>query len=272
LKVPTTPFETLSIGGVPFQVCSFEESVEWTLKAAARRESHAIRLTNAYCVALAQSESDYLRLLSESGINFPDSIHVSRTMKAMDRLGGILDRRMGRVRGPSYFERTLSKGRSIGIRHFFLGGTPETLEQLTRNAREEFPGIVIAGTHSPPFVPIDSMWVTEMADIIRRANADIVWVGLGTPKQDYAAEALAAELNCCVAGVGAAFDFIARTSREAPKWIQDSGLEWLFRLGTEPRRLWRRYILGNPVFMWVAARSLFRHFLHSKRMLRVSSR
>lgn len=262
--MPTRPFETLSIGGVPFQVCSFDESIEWTLRAAAKREARAIRLTNAYCVALAQSESDYLHLLAKEGVNFPDSIHVARTMKMMDRLSGTFNRRIGRVRGPSYFERTLSQGRAIGIRHFFLGGTQATLDQLTHNVRKQHPGVVIAGTHSPPFAPVDSAWVREMTDVIRNSDADIVWVGLGTPKQDYAATALAKELDCCVAGVGAAFDFVAQTAKQAPKWVQDSGFEWLFRLATEPRRLWRRYVVGNPIFMWVALRSVVSHALTSR--------
>jgi N-acetylglucosaminyldiphosphoundecaprenol N-acetyl-beta-D-mannosaminyltransferase len=261
LKVPAKPFDTLSIGGVPFQVCSFDESIDWTLKAASERESRAIRLTNAYCVALAQSEAEYMHLLSTDGVNFPDSLHVARTMQTMDRLGGAFRRDAGRVRGPSYFESTLSRGRTLGIRHFFLGATPETLDQLTRNVGERFPGVIVSGTHAPPFAPVDEEWIRQMASIIRASDPDIVWVGLGTPKQDYAASALAVELNCCVAGVGAAFDFVASTAKQAPKWVQDSGFEWFFRLVTEPRRLWRRYVLGNPVFLWVALRSVVAHVL-----------
>jgi N-acetylglucosaminyldiphosphoundecaprenol N-acetyl-beta-D-mannosaminyltransferase len=136
------------------------------------------------------------------------------------------------------------------LRHYLFGGTPEALEKLQAELRAEEPRIVIAGVESPPFRELSDAEVAEAAGRMRAAGADAVWVGLGAPKQDVMAARLrdvdaAAAIFC----VGAAFDFVAGTVPRAPLWMQRSGLEWLHRLLSEPRRLWRRYLIGNPRFV-----------------------
>jgi N-acetylglucosaminyldiphosphoundecaprenol N-acetyl-beta-D-mannosaminyltransferase len=141
-------------------------------------------------------------------------------------------------------------GMHRGLTHFFWGGTPDTLVRLRRNLEQTHPGMRIVGAESPPFRALSDTEVEECARRIQKAGTDALWVGLGAPKQDLVAERLrkfeAAPVILCV---GAAFDFVAGTKRRAPRWMQQSGLEWLHRLASEPRRLWSRYLIGNPQFV-----------------------
>ncbi|MFA5688384.1 MAG: WecB/TagA/CpsF family glycosyltransferase [Kiritimatiellales bacterium] len=145
------------------------------------------------------------------------------------------------------------------VSHFFYGATDKVLAQLKANLLEKFPGLQIAGMYSPPFRPLTA---GEKADVIERINAsgaDIVWCGLGTPKQDYWVAEFQPELNAAaVIAVGAAFNFHAGEIPQAPRWMMRSGLEWLFRLGAEPKRLWRRYLIGNPRFILLVGGKLLR--------------
>lgn len=141
-------------------------------------------------------------------------------------------------------------GLDRGLRHYLYGSTPETLERLQSRLREMYPGILIVGAESPPFRPLTDEEVAESARRMQEAGAQALWVGLGAPKQDLTAYRLrtlhAAPMILCV---GAAFDFVAGTARRAPSWMRRSGLEWAHRLSSEPRRLWKRYLLGNPRFV-----------------------
>ena len=246
---------TVDVGGIPFQVTTLEEGIETVLTHARDPGSGiAIRLTNAYCVALADKDRRYKALLTGRGINFPDGAPVVWAMNtnSSSRV------RAARVRGPSLFLSVLERGRSVGIRHFFLGATPETLDLLIQRLSSSYPGIVIAGTHAPDFRDFSELDLDKFARIVVEAEADIVWVGLGSPKQDFIAQGLADRAPVCAAGVGAAFDFAAGTKLEAPTAMQKAGLEWLFRLWAEPRRLWRRYLFGNLRFILVAARDAWK--------------
>jgi N-acetylglucosaminyldiphosphoundecaprenol N-acetyl-beta-D-mannosaminyltransferase len=145
------------------------------------------------------------------------------------------------------------------VSHFFYGATDEVLAQLKQNLQIKFPGLQIAGMYSPPFRPLEPDEKDEVAAMINASGADIVWCGLGTPKQDYWVAEFRPRLNCAaILAVGAAFNFHAGHVVQAPRWMMKSGLEWLFRLGAEPKRLWRRYIIGNPRFICLIAGQLLR--------------
>lgn len=248
-----SPFPTAEVGGVRFQVTTLEAACEWLLTVAAReRDGVNVRLANAYNVALANNNSAYGELLKNEGINFPDGTPVAWFMRYCGASSA------GRVRGPSLFPLALGESAKHGTRHFLLGGAPETLTRLERNIASSFPNVIIAGSYSPPFTEIDAAYVAECARRIEAASPDIVWIGLGTPKQDYLGALLAREIDTVSVNVGAAFDFLAGTSREAPAWVQRSGFEWLFRLLVDPRRLWRRYLVGNMQFLWAATRHAVR--------------
>jgi N-acetylglucosaminyldiphosphoundecaprenol N-acetyl-beta-D-mannosaminyltransferase len=163
-----------------------------------------------------------------------------------------------RVYGPDLMLATLDRGRARGLRHYLYGATAQTLEALVQRVHERFPGVVIVGEEAPPFRELNDIEIAQMRERIVTAAPDVVWVGLGTPRQDEFVGKHADSLAATVVGVGAAFDFLAGAKRQAPLWMQRHGLEWAFRLATEPRRLWKRYVIGLPVFAAGALRDLRR--------------
>lgn len=250
-------FDYSTVGHVPFAITDLDRATEWLIAISKGVPTPiAVRLANAYCVALAEGEESYRTLLTTSGINFPDGTPVVKVMQLTcrgDEAGP------GRVRGPSLFTRVLEHGQPQALRHFFLGGSPDTLAALETNVKSRFPDAEIVGSYSPPFAPISDSYINDCARAVEETSAEVVWVGLGTPKQDFVASALAPRLSVPVVGVGAAFDFVAGTTPEAPVWMQNSGTEWIFRFASEPRRLGRRYLLGNAIFIRAAIRTLLTH-------------
>jgi N-acetylglucosaminyldiphosphoundecaprenol N-acetyl-beta-D-mannosaminyltransferase len=136
------------------------------------------------------------------------------------------------------------------------GSTPEVVASLAERLNDLVPGVQVVGVESPPFRPLTEAEAAELVVRIREVRADIVWVGLGTPRQDLFVDRFRNRLSSTLVAVGAAFDFLAGTKRRAPTWMQDRGLEWAFRLGTEPGRLWRRYLMGNAEFLLGVARGI----------------
>jgi N-acetylglucosaminyldiphosphoundecaprenol N-acetyl-beta-D-mannosaminyltransferase len=162
-----------------------------------------------------------------------------------------------RVCGSDVMEAMCALGEQDGSRHFFYGSTPSTLKALEARLKSRFPGLVIAGMRSPPFRPLTPEEEDAEIAAINAARPDYVWVGLGMPKQErWMARFVGRVEATALLGVGAAFDFHAGVKRRAPAWMQRSGLEWLFRLGCEPRRLARRYVIDNAIFLGLAARHM----------------
>ena len=154
---------------------------------------------------------------------------------------------VSRVYGPDLM---LALAGKTGYRHFLYGGAPGIPERLANALKSKCPSIDIAGTYSPPFRSLSGEEDEEVCALIQESQPDIIWVGLGTPKQERWMASHVNRLNGAVLiGVGAAFDFHAGTIKQAPRWIQRSGFEWLFRLVVEPRRLWRRYFTVIPLFV-----------------------
>jgi len=218
------------------------------LASGAPAQAH--RLVNSYTFALADTDPVYKSLLARSGVNLPDGKPLVTALNGLDRSG----QPFGQVRGPSFFVRCLDAGRVQGVRHFFLGGRPELLELLKEAVDRRFPGVQIVGLNSPPFSSLTSIERAQQDSEIQASNADVVWVGLGTPKQDFEAQRICDSLGVTTAAVGAAFDFVAGTKPEAPDWMHRLSLEWVFRLMSEPRRLWRRYLFGNTRFLMLVLR------------------
>jgi N-acetylglucosaminyldiphosphoundecaprenol N-acetyl-beta-D-mannosaminyltransferase len=164
-----------------------------------------------------------------------------------------------RVYGPDLMLAAFARSESAGWRHFLYGSTPETLVCLEANLHERFPRARVVGSYSPPFRSLDAGEEAAVEAEIAAARPDIVWVGLSTPKQERWMADHVARLHVPVlVGVGAAFDFHAGLKRQAPRWAQRAGLEWLFRLATEPRRLAGRYLRNNPRFVWMLVRQAVR--------------
>ena len=172
------------------------------------------------------------------------------------RVFGRLD--VSRCYGPDVMLGVADAGRAAGLRHYFYGGSDEdTLRRLRANLAAKFPGLVDAGGEVPPFHPLSDAERAETAARINAAKPDVVWVGIGTPKQDFWVSEMRPLLDAPVlVAVGAAFNFHAGKVSQAPPWMRRNCLEWLYRLCVEPRRLWRRYLIGNPRFVLLVLRQM----------------
>jgi N-acetylglucosaminyldiphosphoundecaprenol N-acetyl-beta-D-mannosaminyltransferase len=241
------------VGGVLFTVMPLADAIDTIVALGSRPPGSgvAVHFANAYNVALADSQPDYASLLAAGDLVFADGVPVVWA-------GGLLHRNLGsawsRVYGPDVLAGVLEKSNMRNVRHYFLGATPETLDALVARVRARWPAALIAGYESPPFRQATAAELVERDQRITDSGATLVWVGLGTPKQDVEVRRLADSIPVMALAVGAAFDFIAGTKAQAPLWMQRSGLEWAFRFGAEPRRLARRYLWGNPRFVIAAIR------------------
>ncbi len=163
-----------------------------------------------------------------------------------------------RVYGPTLTPLLCEEAERTGLRVGFLGGSTTTLRTLIAALEHDYPALEIAFHHAPPFRPLRAEEDRALVESICDAEVDVLFVGLGCPKQERFMAEHQGALSCVCVGVGAAFDFIAGNKLQAPGWLQRAGLEWLFRLLTEPRRLWRRYLYHNPRFLWAFALQLWR--------------
>ncbi len=254
-QLPTP--RTRGCAGVPITVVDRSGAAELVLALAQRTPGAGptgrdVHLCNAWTLALADRDTDLRGLLNAApAVNFPDGMSVVWANRLLHRAD---DLPATRVYGPDLFTDVLDGGRATGVRHYLLGGTPQVLADLGEAVRARWPGVLVVGQESPPFRPLTEAERAEQAERIRTSGAQVVWVGLGTPKQDVEAARLAAVLPVVAVAVGAAFDFVTGAKRQAPPWVGRIGLEWVFRLLSEPRRLWRRYLFGNVRFVLAAVR------------------
>jgi N-acetylglucosaminyldiphosphoundecaprenol N-acetyl-beta-D-mannosaminyltransferase len=199
-------------------------------------EPQYVCVTPAHGVMESQRDPELKEILNQSGLTTPDGMSIVWILK----LSG--QSHVSRVYGPDLALAVFERGIGYGWRHYFYGGAPDVPGMLAEKMQEKFPGLIVSGTYSPPFrqlTPEEEDTITEM---ITQTAPDIIWVGISTPKQDRWMARFAQKVDAPVLiGVGAAFDFLAGKKKQAPLWMQRNGLEWLFRLLTEPRRLWKRY-------------------------------
>jgi N-acetylglucosaminyldiphosphoundecaprenol N-acetyl-beta-D-mannosaminyltransferase len=243
-------FVTRQIGPVRLVATTADDAVDEVFKLVDTHGGVHVHLANAYTLALADKDHSYKSVLSGDAVNFPDG----RPLSVVSRARGDKPP-LRQVRGPQLFLDVLDRGRSRGMKHFLLGSTDEVLELIRTNVEVRYPGTQIVGAESPPFRAMTANELAEQDSRIADSDADIVWVGLGTPKQDIEVKRLAGSLPVVAVAVGAAFDFTAGTLKPAPKWVRQIGIEWSHRLVLEPRRLWKRYLFGNTRFLLAAART-----------------
>jgi N-acetylglucosaminyldiphosphoundecaprenol N-acetyl-beta-D-mannosaminyltransferase len=202
-------------------------------------------VTGVHGVMEAQSDLEFRSILNRSFINTPDGMPTVW----VGRLQG--HSTMARVFGPDYMLRMCELSLTRGYRHFFYGGNTGVAEELARNLSSRYPGLQIAGTYTPPFRQLNASEESELIKVIDDSRPHIFWVGLSTPKQERFMAKYTNRLNVpLMVGVGAAFDFHTGRIADAPKWMKNSGLQWLHRLIQEPRRLGKRYMVNNPKFIW----------------------
>jgi len=209
-----------------------------------RREPHYVCVTGVHGVMESQRDEELRRIHNRAGLVTPDGM----PLVWLSRLQSF--HHVERVYGPDLMLALCERSVAKGYRHFFYGGAEGVPEQLASVLQKRFPGLQVAGTFSPPFRPLTADEDDRIVQMINAAAPDIVWVGLSTPKQERWMAGHRERLTAPVLiGVGAAFDFLTGRKPQAPRWMQRAGLEWLFRLLTEPRRLWRRYLINNPLFV-----------------------
>ncbi|WP_167828861.1 WecB/TagA/CpsF family glycosyltransferase [Streptomyces sp. MZ04] len=240
---------TLLCAGVPVAATTPATASSFVVDLARARAAADVHLCNAYTLALADIDPDLRRVLREARLNLPDGQGVVWANRLAHR-----GREVPRVRvyGPDLFLDVVRTGQEANLTHYLLGSTRDVLDRLTAELLARFPRARVVGSEAPPFCDVTDEQRRAQADRIAASGAQIVWVGLGTPKQDHEAARLAALHPAVYVAVGAAFDFVSGNKPQAPPWMQRHGLEWLFRLCSEPRRLARRVLWGHPRFIWAA--------------------
>ena len=240
----------ISVIGLPIAATDYAGAVSWVLeRARAGTGVYAVEAANTHVAALARSDRAFGQAMGRFDLICPDGMPLVWSVNSqLPREEKLTDR----VYGPTLMLETLKASIGAGeLRHFLLGGKAATLAKLTDEFAGRFPGAVIAGTHAPPFGEWPADEFGRICEKIRESGANLIWVGLGCPRQEHWIAANKDRLPPGVYfGIGAAFAFHAGEVRQAPAAIQRLGLEWLYRLCMEPRRLLRRYVVFNSLFIF----------------------
>jgi N-acetylglucosaminyldiphosphoundecaprenol N-acetyl-beta-D-mannosaminyltransferase len=241
----TDPPERVNVLGVGVSAITMADALALIDAWIATGANRYVCVTGVHGVMESQRDPALRDIHNRAGLVTPDGM----PLVWLSWLNG--HRYVERVYGPDLMLACCRASVLRGYRHYFYGGGEGVPERLAARLCERFAGLKVVGTWSPPFHDLSADEEQTMIDRITAAKPDIVWVGLSTPKQERWMARYGARLPVPVLiGVGAAFDMHAGLKKQAPRWMQRVGLEWLFRLSTEPRRLWRRYLINNPWFVW----------------------
>jgi len=253
--------KTVDVLGVSLALTDYGHTLDWIDMMISDRARGYVCVCNVHTL-MASAENPELRAaLDGAAINVPDGQPL---VWAINALGHALAHR---VYGPELMARACARAAESGHRLYLYGGRNQgALVQLTLNLRQRYPGIRIVGGYSPPHRPLTDEEYAAVVDEINSSRADVVWVGIGVPKQEKWMIRIRPDLDApLLIGVGAAFDFHAGLLPQAPNWLQEAGLEWAYRLAHEPRRLWRRYLRYNPRFVVAFGRQLAQHRREQRR-------
>lgn len=234
----------------PIDVLTWDEAIGRISNWAAARDSRYICITNAHSVVTGSQDFSFRKVLKGADMVTPDGASVAWMLRRLGVKG------QKRINGPDLMWRYCEAAATRGEGVYLYGGSPRTLETLQTVLTEKIPGLLISGAFSPPFRALTPEEDEAVVQAINESGAGTVWVGLGCPKQEQWMAAHRGRIAAVMIGVGAAFDYHAGTIKRAPMWMQNHGLEWLHRLSSEPRRLWRRYFLTNSQFIVGALRQL----------------
>jgi N-acetylglucosaminyldiphosphoundecaprenol N-acetyl-beta-D-mannosaminyltransferase len=236
--------------GMRVDATSYPEAAQRITGWARAAESRYVCVATVNNVMEACDSPEFRRIMNEADLVTPDGMPL---VWGLRRLGVP---HASRVYGPDLTPVVLGAAEQAGLPVGFYGSTPEVLGKLKDALGRRFPRLIAPYWFAPPFRPLTEQEDAAIVQAIRRSQVRILFVGLSTPKQERWMASHRGRLPAVMIGVGAAFDFLAGTKRQAPGWMQASGLEWLFRLASEPRRLWRRYLKHNPRFAVLFARQL----------------
>jgi N-acetylglucosaminyldiphosphoundecaprenol N-acetyl-beta-D-mannosaminyltransferase len=244
---PTAPQgERVNILGVGVSALNMEIALRETELLLDRGQQGYICVTGVHGIMEAQSDEGFRGILNRSFLTTPDGMPTVW----LGRMQGFKE--MSRVYGPDYMLGVCERSVTRGYRHFLYGGKPGVAEELRTALTRKFPGLQIVGTYTPPFRPLSTEEENDLRFQLEASQADVLWCGLSTPKQERFMAAYCQRMPVkLMVGVGAAFDLLSGNLSEAPDWMKNAGLQWLYRLMKEPGRLWRRYLLNNPRFTWL---------------------
>ena len=241
---PSMTPKRCNVLGVGVSAVNLDLATELINHWIATHDNQYVCVTGVHGVMESQSDETLRGIHNAAGMVTPDGM----PMVWLNRAAG--NSQVSRVYGPDLMLKVCKEGVARGTRHYFYGGGDGVAKLLAESLKARFPGLIVAGTYCPPFRKMTEVEDAQLISEINSLHADIVWVGLSTPKQEYWMSSHLRRLNAPVMiGVGAAFDFHAGLKRQAPLWMQRSGMEWLYRLLTEPGRLWKRYLKNNPLFV-----------------------
>jgi len=227
--------KTRNILGTYFSLVAYRDVLVTILRWRDAKERRYVTLTPPHSVLMCRRDSELHDATEAASLTLPDGVGII--------LAATLLRypHCGRVSGPTLMLKLCDWGREAGLKHYFYGGAPGVADALAERLQHNYPGLTVVGTCCPPFRDLTPAEDAEALDRINRAKPDIVWVGLGSPKQEkWMAEHLGRIDAAAMIGVGAAFDFHSGRVKWAPEWMRKAGIEWAYRLATEPRRMWRR--------------------------------
>jgi N-acetylglucosaminyldiphosphoundecaprenol N-acetyl-beta-D-mannosaminyltransferase len=240
----------VAIIGVPIDSLTWDMALKQLYSWAIAHESRYVCICNVHSVVTASQDAAFNQIVSNADMATPDGAPVAWLMRKL----GHADQQ--RINGPDlmwkYCEQTQYRDESV----FFYGSSEATLALLKTKLSSAFPTLKIAGLISPPFRTLTSAEDMAIIEQINTSGANVVWVSLGCPKQELWMAEHRGRINAVMVGVGAAFDYHAGTLKRAPLWMQHNGLEWFYRLVSEPERLWKRYLITNTLFVLKAIRQL----------------
>lgn len=237
------------VAGVLVSRTTYDDAVRSLIQAALQGAPIVAAATSVHGLAMAATDPEFRAILNSFGLVTPDGQPVRWALNLLHAA-----RLPERVYGPTLMRRLCEAAAQADVSVYFYGSRPAVLERLVERLSESVPGLRIAGYAAPPFRPLTAAEDAEQMDRIIASQAQLIFVGLGCPRQERWAFEHLPHLNRPLVCVGAAFDFHAGTLRQAPPWMQAHGLEWLFRLLMEPRRLWRRYTKYIPIFIVLVSR------------------
>jgi N-acetylglucosaminyldiphosphoundecaprenol N-acetyl-beta-D-mannosaminyltransferase len=250
---PASEVERVAILGTPIAASSYDHVLRVLEQPPTGPRARTMAFCNVHSVMTARSDRELARVLADCDLANPDGMPLVWVLRRSGHP------QQPRVYGPDLMEQALPHGVPLGWRHFLFGANDETLDRLEASAEQLAPGVRIVGRFAPPYRPLTLEEDEAIIARIRESGADLVWVGLGLPKQELWMDRVRDRLpGVTLLGVGAAFDLLSGTVPQAPDWIQDRGLEWAYRLWREPRRLWRRYLVNNPLFAALATLEVVR--------------
>jgi len=244
--------EKVNVLGIGISVLDQDRARDFLFDAVRNGARRYVTVTGVHGVMEAQRDSTLKDIFNRALLVTPDGM----PMVWMGKLQGHSSIR--RVYGPDLMLNICQHSVDEGFSHFFYGGVSGVADQLKQELQERFPGLKIVGTYTPPFRQLNETELGELRQRISNLRPDFFWVGLSTPKQEFfMAEYISILSDAKIfIGVGAAFDLLTGRVRQSPRWIQRVGLEWLFRFFQEPKRLWKRYLINNPLFIFRAAKQL----------------